>query len=225
MQEFCPGTQQKGLVLLSGGIDSYVCLKYAQACGYQCEAIYFDYGQKNFKELSIVARICEREDTPLNSIKISNPVQNYLTDDTKIEEYVDEVAFLPGRNALFLLNAGLYAYSREIQHVFIAINKVPYTTLQFSDTTQDFINKFQTLLDISLNMPGYVKIHAPFVEMYKSQIVRLGAELRVPLEITSSCYKPTVSYSDCGRCGGCLTRKQAFSVLGLTDPTEYASKM
>jgi len=60
---------------------------------------------------------------------------------------------------------------------------------------------------------------APFVEMEKSQIVKLGAELGVPYKTTWSCYRGEDIH--CGVCSSCRERKRAFSQSGVYDPTDY----
>ena len=66
--------------------------------------------------------------------------------------------------------------------------------------------------------PGLI-ITAPFVDMNKSQIVKLGAELGVPYKETWSCYKGGEIH--CGVCSSCRERKRAFQEVGVMDPTKY----
>jgi 7-cyano-7-deazaguanine synthase len=64
------------------------------------------------------------------------------------------------------------------------------------------------------------RVLAPFVELDKAGVVRRGAELGVPFELTWSCYNGGSKH--CGRCGTCLDRRSAFKKAGVVDPTEYA---
>ena len=64
-----------------------------------------------------------------------------------------------------------------------------------------------------------IAVLAPFVTWDKGDIVRRGAELNVPFELTWSCYKGGEKH--CGRCGTCIDRKDAFAKCGLTDPCGY----
>lgn len=66
---------------------------------------------------------------------------------------------------------------------------------------------------------GEVKFEAPFVDMDKAGIAKLGAELGVDFRDTYSCYKGGEKH--CGRCGTCVERKEAFELAGIEDPTEY----
>jgi 7-cyano-7-deazaguanine synthase len=57
--------------------------------------------------------------------------------------------------------------------------------------------------------------------MHKADVVRLGAELGVPLELTLSCMNPRVGLH-CGQCSKCRERRDAFADAGVSDPTRYA---
>ena len=52
-------------------------------------------------------------------------------------------------------------------------------------------------------------------------MIRLGATLGVPLELTLSCMQP-VDGLHCGRCSKCRERRDAFTEAGVDDPTPYA---
>jgi len=57
--------------------------------------------------------------------------------------------------------------------------------------------------------------------MRKRDVIRLGASLGVPLELTLSCMQP-IDGIHCGRCSKCRERREAFSEAGVVDPTRYA---
>lgn len=60
---------------------------------------------------------------------------------------------------------------------------------------------------------------APFLELTKADIVREGARLGVPFELTWSCYEGGEMH--CGACGTCVERREAFDEAGVADPTLY----
>jgi 7-cyano-7-deazaguanine synthase len=45
--------------------------------------------------------------------------------------------------------------------------------------------------------------------------------LKVPFELTHSCYDPVGSLA-CGLCDSCLIRRQGFAQAGVVDPIAYA---
>ncbi len=58
--------------------------------------------------------------------------------------------------------------------------------------------------------------------MDKSEVIRLGVELGVDLELTLSCMNPQDGDAHCGRCSKCRERRDAFIEAGVVDPTLYA---
>jgi 7-cyano-7-deazaguanine synthase len=47
----------KAVCLLSGGLDSAVCLAFARRAGFDCYALSFDYGQRHRIELEAARRV------------------------------------------------------------------------------------------------------------------------------------------------------------------------
>ena len=64
-----------------------------------------------------------------------------------------------------------------------------------------------------------VTVEAPFVNMTKAEVVKIGLELSVPYELTWSCYEG--KEKACGVCGTCLDRREAFRLNGVEDPIAY----
>jgi 7-cyano-7-deazaguanine synthase len=58
------------------------------------------------------------------------------------------------------------------------------------------------------------------MSMHKSDVIRLGVRLGVPLELTLSCMQPE-DERHCGRCSKCRERRDAFRDAGIVDPTPY----
>jgi 7-cyano-7-deazaguanine synthase len=75
---------------------------------------------------------------------------------------------------------------------------------------------------LSLGLAHDIVVDAPFVTMEKSDVIRLGVELGVPLESTLSCMNPSGG-RHCGQCSKCRERRDAFNEAGIADPTTYLS--
>ena len=71
-------------------------------------------------------------------------------------------------------------------------------------------------------LDGYadVSLFVPFVHRSKADIVVAGAKYGTPFAQTWSCYKGGAQ--QCGRCGTCVERREAFDIAGVEDPTVYA---
>ena len=64
-----------------------------------------------------------------------------------------------------------------------------------------------------------VSIIAPFIDVSKTEIARIGGRLGIDYSQTWSCYKGGDLH--CGKCGTCVERIEAIRDAGLEDPTEY----
>jgi 7-cyano-7-deazaguanine synthase len=128
----------------------------------------------------------------------------------------DEDVYLTGRNIVLLSKAGIYCAQHKLSRIAIG----PLAGNPFPDATREFFDAMARAL--SLGLAHDITIDAPFVEMDKSEVIRLGAELRVPFELTLSCMNPREGLH-CGQCSKCRERRDAFHEAGIPDPTTYAS--
>jgi 7-cyano-7-deazaguanine synthase len=129
----------------------------------------------------------------------------------------DEDVYLTGRNIVLLSKAGIYCAQKKLPRIAIG----PLAGNPFPDVTPEFFAAMSRTL--SLGLAHEIAIEAPFVTMHKSDVIRLGAELNVPFELTLSCMSPRHGLH-CGQCSKCRERRDAFHEAGIDDPTVYASK-
>jgi len=87
----------------------------------------------------------------------------------------------------------------------------------YPDCRREFYKAFEKAAQLGTGME--MSIEAPFSNRTKSETIRIGAELGVPLELTWSCYFNGLKH--CGKCESCVNRKKAFNEAGINDPTEY----
>lgn len=129
----------------------------------------------------------------------------------------DEDVYLTGRNIVLLSKAGIYCAQHKLPRIAIG----PLAGNPFPDATPEFFAAMSRTL--SLGLAHDVAIDAPLVTMHKSDVIRLGAELGVPFELTLSCMNPRQGLH-CGQCSKCRERRDAFHEAGIDDPTAYASR-
>ena len=128
----------------------------------------------------------------------------------------DEDVYLAGRNIVLLSKAAVYCSRHGISRIALG----PLAGNPFPDATPQF---FETMARaLSLGLAHTVIVEAPFASMEKSDVIHLGIELGVPLELTLSCMNPQDG-RHCGRCSKCRERRDAFAEAGVTDPTHYAT--
>jgi 7-cyano-7-deazaguanine synthase len=128
----------------------------------------------------------------------------------------DEDVYLHGRNIALLSKAAVYAASRKISRIVVA----PLAGNPFPDATAEFFDALNTAFSIGL--AASIEIAAPFARFHKEDVVKLGARLGVPFELTLSCMNPSGTMH-CGLCSKCRERRDAFQAAGVNDPTSYAN--
>ena len=127
----------------------------------------------------------------------------------------DEDVYLTGRNVILLSKAAIYCAQHRIGRIVIG----PLAGNPFPDASPEFFSSMARAL--SLGLAQEITVHAPFADMEKSEVIRLGLELDVPLALTLSCMNPQGG-RHCGRCSKCRERRDAFRDARVDDPTEYA---
>lgn len=222
----------EAIVLLSGGLDSSTVFAMVRDRGFETVALTFDYGQKHRRELESASKIARHfgaKDHMIVTLDLGRFLNSSLTSGSmqiprgrSMGEIRSEIpsTYVPSRNIIFLSIASSLAESRGAEAVFIAANALDYSG--YPDCTPEFIESFQKVLDVGTRAGKHgrgVRVEAPLLRMSKAEIVRKAFELKVPLELTWSCYEG--GPKACGRCDSCLLRLQGFREAGLADPLEY----
>ena len=209
----------EALVLTSGGMDSAVCL-YIAVAGHGpggVEALFFDWGQKAGAEELEAARAQCREaglDHPV-SIRLDFPYSGPLTDSfdpvptgrTPSEIGSGGVArtFFPGRNIVMLAYAYGLAAARGMRTIYFGPNADD--AAGYPDCRAGFVKSFEAACRAGTE--SGISLAVPLIDMSKADIVREGNRLRVPWDLTFSCYSP-VDGRHCGRCDSCVLRSRAL---------------
>jgi len=126
------------------------------------------------------------------------------------------ITYVPFRNAQLLSAAVAWAESIGASKVFIGA--VEEDSSGYPDCRKIFFKAFGLAVAEGTRPESKIEIVTPVLYMKKSEIVKRGMELKVPFELTWSCYKN--SDKPCGECESCVLRIRAFKSAGFDDPIE-----
>lgn len=213
----------RAIVCFSGGMDSTTLLYEALAQNYTVETLTFDYNQRHRIELESVQIIAARLGLPHKILKIDlTQIGGSALTDLKIEvpvqaEQGQEITVVPLRNTLFCTLAAAYGETQAIDEIFYGPVKEDFEV--YRDCRRPFFDSLEESLSLGSSYERAVKIHTPWADKTKAEVLRRGFELGVPYNLTHTCYlgmRPA-----CGKCGSCRARLAAFAEIGLRDPLPY----
>ena len=131
----------------------------------------------------------------------------------------DEDVYLHGRNVILLSKAAVFLAADGASDSRVLMGTLAGNP--FPDATAEFFAAMARALSLGLAHP--LSVETPFASMRKSDVIRRGVELGVPLELTLSCMQPKDGMH-CGRCSKCRERRDAFREAGVRDPTSYRER-
>jgi len=221
-------SEQRAVILASGGMDSATAAAVAQDAGYELYMLHTSYGQQTeSKEYECAQAQAEAFDAAdflhLTTDHLSKIGASSLTDDEMDVEEADlesdEIpsSYVPFRNANLLSMATSYAEANDCVAVFIGAHSEDFSG--YPDCRPEFFEAFQQVVNVGTKPETEISVEAPFVNSSKTDIAERGLELDVPYEHTWSCYQD--ESPACGTCDACAFRLQAFQNLGERDPIEY----
>jgi 7-cyano-7-deazaguanine synthase len=141
----------------------------------------------------------------------------------KLSRSVIPATYVPFRNANLLSVAVSWAEvlgaGRGGEAVSIYIGAVEEDSSGYPDCRRDFFGAFERAVELGTRPETRIRIETPLIDLRKSEIVRLGVELKAPFHLTWSCYRDTDVA--CGECDSCLLRLRGFKEAGVQDPIAY----
>ena len=217
---------KKAIVLFSGGLDSTTCLYWALDKGYVCETLTVSYGQRHIREVQAAQKIAEKLGVKQHRVILDFPwlAASSLVDDkqgipdqplAQITNGQIPSTYVPGRNLVFLSVAASLADAVGADAIVAGPNAIDFSgypdcTPAFFETAGKAIN-----LGTKRGVKHGLEVLAPLMNLTKTEIVKLGADLGVPFELTWSCYRG--GEKPCGHCDSCKLRAQGFAQAGIKD--------
>jgi 7-cyano-7-deazaguanine synthase len=220
----------KGVVLVSGGMDSLVLAAFATRES-DISLLHVNYGQPTQgKELACFHSIADHlkvKDRMVADIGYLKAIGGSALTDTGIAIPKADlnrrgvpVTYVPFRNAHFLCIAVSWAEVIGAKNVYIGA--VTADTEGYPDCRPEFYEAMNEAIRRGTKDGSGIAVRAPFVHLRKKDLVLMGKSLGVPFEHSWSCYRG--GEKACGRCDSCALRLRAFAEAGVPDPIEYTAE-
>jgi 7-cyano-7-deazaguanine synthase len=217
-----------GILLLSGGLDSYTAGAIARADGFRLHALTIRYGQTHVQEIEASRRVARALDVAQHvelNLDLRGIAASALTGaasvpkDRPIDANDIPVTYVPARNTIFLSLALAWAETLGAHDIFLGVNALDYSG--YPDCRPEYVHAFEHLarLATKAGVEGTsFQIHTPLIELTKAQIIQRGLSLGLDYGLTHSCYDPDAQGRPCGHCDSCLLRAKGFAEAGVPDP-------
>ena len=204
----------QAVVVLSGGQDSATCLALAvrrHGAG-RVAAITFNYGQRHALETKYAQSLARRFDIARHKV-VRLDFYRHLTRNALLNDDIPiarrkgapcPTTVVEGRNAFFLLSAGVWAKSLGAHEIYTGVSQADYSG--YPDCRATFIRAQQRMMRLAMEWP--FKIVTPFMHKTKAEEWALADKLGI-LDIvkneTLTCYNG-IPGAGCGKCPACKLR-------------------
>jgi 7-cyano-7-deazaguanine synthase len=219
------------LVLLSGGMDSVVCMAMAEETakreGSTVVCLHLNYHQKtSSRELKAFQDVCDHYQIPQKDRVVvemdflKKIGSSSLTDDSmSISEFQNTVtetmptSYVPFRNSIILSLATALAETRKLKDLYIGANWED--SPGYPDCRPEFYQAFEKVISLG-TADAHLKIQTPLIHLKKKDIVAKGLLLGAPFHLSWSCYAR--EDRPCGVCDSCALRARGFREARIKDP-------
>lgn len=220
---------EKSIVLLSGGMDSLVCAGIAFEKTSDVFMLHLNYGQKtsqrerqSFDEIAQFYNVNESHRKIIDMAFLKQIGGSSLTDESiTVKNYTEDSniipdSYVPFRNSIILSLAVSWAEALGATKLYIGANYED--SPGYPDCRPSYYEAFNKVIREGTKR-GNIEILTPVINMKKAEIVQKGQELKVPFNLSWSCYKS--SDKACGICDSCALRLRGFRSVGISDPIDY----
>lgn len=212
------------IILLSGGLDSLVALAQTLEKTSDVALLHCHYGQKNYKKeqesfKKMNTFFCPN--APILSINLEGLKViggSPLNDSQKeVKDFSPSAGislnYVPFRNTHLIATA--VSWAEVINAHAIVLGTHQSDESGFPDCRPAYYLAMQELIRQGSNHQN-IKLVTPFIHKTKAEIIKEGVRLKVPFEMSWSCYNKTET--PCQKCEACYERAKAFQLAGTIDP-------
>lgn len=186
------------VTLVSGGFDSTLMSVMAREEGIALFPLFIDYGQLGAtREWEATQRLHEMHKLPrairMDLSGFGKTIPSGITDPTL---RINEDAFLPGRNLLFVLAGAAYAF--KVQADSVALGLLDPVDHLFPDQTRAFVDGCEMMIETAIGKR--ISVLTPLIEFSKSDVLAMARDRG--LQGTYSCHAGGAT--PCGVCVACV---------------------
>jgi 7-cyano-7-deazaguanine synthase len=218
----------QSIVLFSGGVDSTTALYWSLAHFDQVEALTFDYGPRQKREVEMTRTVTKKLGLPhkIFECDLGQIGGSPLTDSSipvpDVNQNVPEKnglpsTYVPFRNGIFLSLASAWAEVKQISAIVCGFTV--FDSPDYPDTRKDFTAAMEKAVNLGTGAHfnnKKLQFLTPFINQKKSEIIKQGLALGVDYSYSISCYRG--EEIPCRSCSSCVFRQRAWSELGQQDP-------
>src|SRR5678816_2648567 len=216
---------QLAICLVSGGMDSCVTAAIANKENDELAFLHVSYGQRTEKRereaFEALADHYNVKSRLVISLEHLAKIGGSSLTDNRIAVTAANLSapgipssYVPFRNA-HLLSAAV-SWGEVINATAIYIGAVAEDSSGYPDCRPEFYAAFQQTINTGTKPETNIDIRTPIIQLSKAEIVKMGIELKAPLQLTWSCYRS--EDVACGNCDSCALRLRAFREAGVADP-------
>jgi 7-cyano-7-deazaguanine synthase len=182
-------------VLFSGGLDSAVLLAQERLAHQPVHPVHVRSGlawedaERRAIDRLLRAPVLASGAAPLTTLTVDMrdvyPDTHWaVTGRPPAYDTPDEDVYLDGRNIVLLSKAAVLAARLGVGRIALG----PLAGNPFPDATPEFFRTIARALSLGLGRD--IEIATPLAALHKAQVIALGVELGVPLELSMSCMNP-----------------------------------
>ena len=186
------------VTLVSGGYDSTLVSVIAKEEGAELFPLFIDYGQLAVRK-EWEACVCLHSQfglPPVTYMDLSGFGKTISSGLTDCNLRINEDAFLPGRNLLFVLAGAAHAI--DVQANSIALGLLNPADHIFPDQTKQFLEECERMIEVAMGCR--ILVLAPLLELSKREVLLLASKRGITQ--TYSCHAG--GKEPCGVCIACI---------------------
>ena len=160
------------VTLVSGGFDSTLMSLMAQEEAVTLFPLFVDYGQLGAaKEWDACKRLHEKYNLPeVTRMDLSGFGKTIPSGITDPKLRINEDAFLPGRNLLFVLAGAAHAF--KVGADSVALGLLDPADHLFPDQTKEFVEECESMIETA--MGKQIAVLTPLIEFSKSDVLAMA---------------------------------------------------